>query len=97
MEHLIAYSRKDRSYEAKRQCINVPPFQVTNDNVNVDDARFVYGMLKDDFQHTRQQWTDATPSVKVKSSLPSLVDPLHTLFQTAIIIYRNIFCIVGHK
>ena len=84
---LIAHSRKDQSFEAKRQCINVPPFQVTNENGNVDDARYVYSMLKEDFQHTHQQWMDATPSVKVKLSLPSLVDPLQTLSQTTIIIF----------
>ena len=67
MEQLIAYSYKDR--------LDVPPFQVTNENVNVDDAIYVYNMLKEQFQHTRQQWTNATPLVKVKLSFPSLVDP----------------------
>ena len=87
MEQLIAYSRKYRSSDAKIQCIKVPPFQVTNENLNVDDARYVYNMLKEDFQHTRQQWTHATPSVKVKLRVPPLVDSLQTLSQTSIIIF----------
>ena len=44
-------------------------------------------MLKDDFAQTQKEWTDAQPQLKIQLSLPSLVDPLKRLSQTAMIIF----------
>ena len=67
--------------------MNIPPLRITDAIVNVEDAKYVYTMLKDDFHQTRQEWTNVAPSMKVKLSLLSIVDPLWKLSQMAIIIF----------
>ena len=61
--------------EAKHQCMD----DASAPQVPLEDAQYVYEMLKDDFAQTWKEWTDAQPQVKIQLSLPSLVDPLKRL------------------
>ena len=80
---ICTYARKERQAETKRRQSD-PAMQ---DDALTVEAQYVFDTLKDDFLQSRQEWGKHVPEVTCKLKLPSLVNPLRRLSQTAVIIF----------
>lgn len=77
------YARKERPADAKRRQSEL----ASQDDALTLEAQYVFDTLKDDFLQSRQEWGKPVPEVTYKLKLPSLVNPLRKLSQTAVIIF----------
>ena len=85
---MMSYNRGSKAAKDCQVCVCVCVYvQAIGPQVPPEDAQYVYEMLNDDFAQTWKEWTDAQPQDKIQLSLPSLVDPLKRLSQTAVIIF----------
>ena len=77
------YARKERPMETKHHQLE----PATQDDDFSMDAQYVFDTFRGDFQQSRQEWGKPIPEVTYKLKLPSLVNPLKKLSQTAVIIF----------
>ena len=59
--HLLTYAHSGPQPDGKHQCME----DASAPQVPLEDAQYVYEMLKDGFAQTRKEWNDASPQVKI--------------------------------